>query len=60
MNPFMRELQERRSDRSPLRLKPVGDHSVEFPIGRRGRVVYLTDHDRARAENWVTRVSARA
>jgi NAD(P)H-dependent flavin oxidoreductase YrpB (nitropropane dioxygenase family) len=53
LNPFMRELQERSDRQVAFSVEPVGDHCVEFPIGRRGRVIYLTDHDRSRAENWV-------
>ncbi len=53
LNPFMRELQERSDRQVAFSVEPVGDHCVEFPIGRRGRVIYLTDHDRSRAETWV-------
>lgn len=53
LNPFLRELQERSERQVAFSVEPVGDHCMEFPIGRRGRVVYLTDHDRNRAEAWV-------
>ena len=53
MNPFLHELQERAEHQVAFSVEPVGDHTVEFPIGRRGRVVYLTEHDRSRAEAWV-------
>ena len=53
VNPFLRELQERSERQVAFSVEPVGDHCEEFPIGRRGRVVYLTDHDRQRAEAWV-------
>ncbi len=53
LNPFMVELQERSERQVAFTVEPVGDHKVEFPIGRRGRVVYLTEHDRSRAEAWV-------
>jgi nitronate monooxygenase len=53
INPFLHELQERSEHQVAFSVEPVGDHTVEFPIGRRGRVVYLTEHDRSRAEAWV-------
>jgi NAD(P)H-dependent flavin oxidoreductase YrpB (nitropropane dioxygenase family) len=53
LNPFLRELQERSEHQVAFSVEPVGDHTVEFPIGRRGRVIYLTEHDRSRAEAWV-------
>jgi len=33
--------------------KPVGEHAAEFPIGPRGRPVYLTETDKQRAQGWV-------
>jgi nitronate monooxygenase len=53
VNPFLHELQERAERQVAFSVEPVGDHSVEFPIGRRGRTIYLTDHDRSRAEAWI-------
>ena len=53
INPFLEELQERAEHQVAFSVEPVGDHTVEFPIGRRGRVIYLTEHDRSRAEAWV-------
>ncbi|MDB5396148.1 MAG: 2-nitropropane dioxygenase [Rhodospirillales bacterium] len=53
VNPFLRELQERSEHQVAFSVEPVGDHTVEFPLGRRGRVIYLTEHDRSRAEAWV-------
>jgi len=53
INPFLHDLQERSERQVAFSVEPVGDHTVEFPIGRRGRVVYLTEHDRSRAEAWV-------
>jgi nitronate monooxygenase len=53
MNPFLHELQERSEHQVAFSVEPIGDHTIEFPIGRRGRVVYLTEHDRNRAEAWV-------
>jgi hypothetical protein len=31
----------------------VGEHDTEFPVGARGRLVYLTSHDAERARGWV-------
>jgi NAD(P)H-dependent flavin oxidoreductase YrpB (nitropropane dioxygenase family) len=53
VNPFLRELQERSERQVAFSVESVGDHTVEFPIGRRGRIIYLTDHDRRRAEAWI-------
>lgn len=53
VNPFMRELRARSERQVAFSVEPIGDHCVEFPIGRRGRVVYLTEHDESRAEAWV-------
>jgi nitronate monooxygenase len=53
INPFLHELQERSEHQVAFSVEPIGDHTVEFPIGRRGRVIYLTEHDRNRAEAWV-------
>ena len=53
INPFLRELQERSEHQVAFSVEPVGDHKVEFPLGRRGRLIYLTEHDRNRAEAWV-------
>jgi NAD(P)H-dependent flavin oxidoreductase YrpB (nitropropane dioxygenase family) len=53
INPFLEELAERAEHQVAFSVEPVGDHTVEFPIGRRGRVIYLTEHDRNRAEAWV-------
>ncbi len=53
LNPFLHDLQERSERQAAFSVEPVGDHRVEFPIGRRGRVIYLTEQDRRRAEAWV-------
>ena len=53
INPFIHDLQERAERQVAFAVEPVGDHTVEFPIGRRGRVIFLTEHDRSRAEAWV-------
>ncbi len=53
-NPFMFELIARSERQVAYMPKPVGEHSVEFPIGPRGRPVYLTETDRRRAQDWVS------
>jgi NAD(P)H-dependent flavin oxidoreductase YrpB (nitropropane dioxygenase family) len=53
VNSFLRELQERTERQLAFSVEQVGDHTIEFPIGRRGRTIYLTDHDRLRAESWI-------
>ncbi len=53
VNAFLRELQERAERQVAFAVEPVGDHTTEFPVGRRGRILYLTDHDRRRAETWM-------
>ena len=53
VNPFMTELRQRSERQVAFSVEPVGDHHVEFPIGRRGRVVFLTEHDKSQAESWV-------
>ena len=53
VNPFLHELRGRSDRQVAFSVEPVGDHRVEFPIGRRGRVVFLTEHDKSQAEGWV-------
>lgn len=44
-----------RSERQVAYLpKPVGEHSAELPLGPRGRPVYVTETDKARAEGWLS------
>ncbi|PWC54195.1 nitronate monooxygenase [Azospirillum sp. TSO22-1] len=52
-NPFMQELMARSDRQVAYMPKPVGEHAAEFPIGPRGRPVYLTETDRQRAQSWV-------
>jgi len=51
-NPFMMELQQRSERQIAYLSKPVGEHSAEFPVGPRGRPVYVTETDRERAQAW--------
>lgn len=52
-NHFLRELEGRGQRQVAYSTNPVGDHTEPFPVGARGRVVYLTAHDKVLAEGWV-------
>jgi nitronate monooxygenase len=52
-NAFMRELRERSERQVAYMTERVGDHTAEFPVGPRGRPVYLTPGDREHAFAWV-------
>jgi NAD(P)H-dependent flavin oxidoreductase YrpB (nitropropane dioxygenase family) len=52
-NPFLHELEERSERQVAFSVEPVGDHVAELRIGPRGRPIYLTPHDRERAEAWL-------
>lgn len=52
-NPFMLDLMARSERQVAYMTKPVGEHAAEFPVGPRGRPVYLSETDRTRAEGWV-------
>ncbi|HEY0834107.1 MAG TPA: nitronate monooxygenase [Azospirillum sp.] len=52
-NPFLQELMGRSERQVAYMPKPVGEHASEFPVGPRGRPVYLTETDKQRAEGWV-------
>ncbi|MGD9538972.1 MAG: NAD(P)H-dependent flavin oxidoreductase [Alphaproteobacteria bacterium] len=52
-NGFIRELEEREQRQVAFTEEPIGDHSVTFSAGPRGRVFYLTPGDAKRAAEWV-------
>lgn len=52
-NAFIGELRGRAERQVAYMTERVGDHTAEFPVGPRGRPVYLTPHDRENAESWV-------
>lgn len=54
-NPFLDDLKERNARQVAYAVAPVGDHTEGFPVGARGRLVYLTPHDKEMAESWVKR-----
>jgi nitronate monooxygenase len=51
-NPFLDELKERNTRQVAYSIAPVGDHTEGFPVGARGRLVYLTPHDKKMAQAW--------
>jgi NAD(P)H-dependent flavin oxidoreductase YrpB (nitropropane dioxygenase family) len=54
-NPFLQELQDRSERQVAYSSSAVGEHEWAFPVGARGRTVYLTAADKLRAEDWVRR-----
>lgn len=52
-NKFLDELYERSHRQVAFAMEPVGEHDRAFAVGPRGRVVYLTAADKARADGWV-------
>jgi nitronate monooxygenase len=52
-NPFLDELEERSKHQVAYTAAPVGEHTESFPVGARGRLVYLTAPDKAHAQQWV-------
>jgi hypothetical protein len=53
-NDFIRELDGRSKRQVAYSVTPIGDHIAPFPVGARGRLVYLTPHDKEMAEFWVS------
>ncbi len=53
-NAFLADLQGRAERQIAFSAEPVGDHTVAMPIGARGRLVYVTDHDRNAAQHWMS------
>jgi NAD(P)H-dependent flavin oxidoreductase YrpB (nitropropane dioxygenase family) len=52
-NHFLNELTHRSERQVAFAIEPVGDHVAELPVGARGRLVYVTPHDRERAAGWI-------
>ena len=52
-NPFLQDLQGRTERQVAFSSEEVGGHSTTFPVGARGRLVYLAPDDKAHAEAWV-------
>jgi len=51
-NDFLRELQQRSERQVAFTVEAIGDHLAPLEVGARGRLVYLTPHDRERALIW--------
>ncbi|MSO75438.1 MAG: nitronate monooxygenase [Alphaproteobacteria bacterium] len=52
-NLFLKELQARSERQVAFTAEIVGQHDQLFRVGPRGRAIYLTQADKARAEGWV-------
>ncbi len=52
-NAFIVELEERNDRQVAYAAEPLAEHQVPFPIGARGRPVYLTPPDKELADAWV-------
>lgn len=52
-NSFLQELKARSDRQVAYTTAPVGEHSEAFSVGARGRLVYLTPHDKGAADGWV-------
>jgi hypothetical protein len=52
-NPFLEELKARAEHQVAYSQSKVGEHEWPFPVGARGRLVYLTAADKLRAQSWV-------
>ena len=53
-NPFLQHLRDRSERQVAYATEPVGELTEEFPVGPRGRPVYLTRADKARAVGWTS------
>lgn len=53
INPFLQELDERSQRQIAFSVQSVGDHDTPFSVGSRGRIVYLTHHDKKQAQKWM-------
>ena len=52
-NPFIADLRGRAERQIAYSLAPVGEHEWAFPVGARGRTVYLTAADKLHATGWM-------
>ncbi|RZI46500.1 NAD(P)H-dependent flavin oxidoreductase [Candidatus Finniella inopinata] len=52
-NDFLKDLEGRSQRQVAYSITPVGEHTAPFAVGARGRLVYLTEHEREWAQNWV-------
>lgn len=59
-NGFIAELCQRLEHEIPYSSHAVGEHDAALPVGARGRLVYVTPHDKERAEGWIAEGFAEA
>jgi NAD(P)H-dependent flavin oxidoreductase YrpB (nitropropane dioxygenase family) len=52
-NAFIANLVERSHHQIAYSSEPLGEHVAELPIGARRRLVWVTPHDRDRAQGWI-------
>lgn len=52
-NRFLQSLIDRSDRQIAFTTEAVGDHDTELATGARGRVVFVTPHDKTRAEQWM-------
>ena len=52
-NGFLQELTQRNTRQVDFSVQPISDHQVEFPIGPRKRIVYLTPNNAQRCQEWI-------
>lgn len=52
-NPFLQELADRSERQVPYARISVDDKTEDLPVGARGRPVYLTGPDKAKAQAWI-------
>ncbi|MBM3554188.1 MAG: nitronate monooxygenase [Alphaproteobacteria bacterium] len=52
-NPFIVELEERHDRQIAYSTEALGEHDTVFPVGARGRDVYVTAEDKVRADAWI-------
>ena len=51
-NEFLQNLRGRSERQVSFSSEAIGEHSAAFPVGARGRLVYLAPSDRDHAESW--------
>ncbi len=52
-NAFLRELKERHDHQIAFTREPIGDHDTAFLTGPRKQPLFVTAHDKSRAEQWI-------
>ncbi|MEI8395859.1 MAG: nitronate monooxygenase [Rhodospirillaceae bacterium] len=52
-NGFIQELRGRSERQVSFKTKAEGDQSTPLPVGQRGRPVFMTEADKARADGWI-------